>query len=148
MITWRPINADDREAYVAMATAFYGSDAVLHPIPETHIINTFDEMMRSDVYATGQICEYDGEIVGYVLFAKTFSQEAGGLVLWVEELYIKEEFRGKGIGSRFLAELIKTLPEGVKRIRLETERDNEGAVKLYTSLGFTFLDYDQMIFGK
>jgi len=131
-----------------MATAFYYSDAVLHPVPETYLEATFNEMMRSDVYALGQICECDGQIVGYALFAKTFSQEAGGLVLWVEELYVKEEFRGKGIGSRYLAELIRTLPEDIKRIRLETEPGNDRAVKLYQSLGFTFFDYGQMFLGN
>ena len=41
------------------------------------------------------------KIAGYGLIAKTFSQEAGGMVYWLEELYILEEYRSKGLGSEY-----------------------------------------------
>ena len=37
---------------------------------------------------------------------------------------------------------------GVRRFRLEVTRSNEKAVRLYERLGFTFLDYDQMILDR
>lgn len=145
MYSWRPICADDRAVYTAMATAFYQTDAVIRPVPQAHIDATFAQLMNSDTYASAYICEVDGETAGYALLAKTFSQEAGGLVIWVEELYIKEGFRGKGLCTAFLKDLLCTLPPDIKRVRLEVERENEGAVRLYESLGFSFLEYDQMM---
>ena len=145
MITFRPVTLADRAVYIQMAHDFYHSDAVLHPIPDAYIETTFDALMSDTPYASAMMLEYDGETVGYALFAKTFSQEAGGLVLWVEELYIRENDRSKGIGRRFLTALTENPPDGIKRIRLEVERENERAVKLYESLGFTFLGYDQML---
>lgn len=147
-MNWRPLCERDRADYTEMATAFYASEAVDHPIPVSHIEETFEELMRSDVYAVGYLCEYDGETAGYALCAKTFSQEAGGMVLWVEELYVKDAFRGRGIGKRFLSDMTALCPSQYARIRLETEKDNHRAVRLYESLGFTFLAYDQMIFGQ
>ena len=87
----------------------------------------------------------DGEVAGYSLLAKTYSQEAGGKVVWIEEIYVLPSFRGRGIGKAFFDFLLQNRPEDVKRLRLEVERENERAVKLYKSFGFDFLDYDQMI---
>ena len=90
--------------------------------------------------------ESDGENVGYALVAKTFSQEAGGMVAWFEELYLSEKARGKGLGTLALMYLEgKYVSEGYKRIRLEYTAENERASKLYRHLGFKTLDYLQML---
>ncbi len=144
-MSWRPIKATDREEYLAMATTFYNTNAVMHPIPRSHIEATFDELMRSDTYTECHICEIADGIVGYALLARTFSQEAGGMVLWIEELYLKKDYRHQGLGREFFKCFLAQLPPEVKRVRLEVELENEGAVKLYKSLGFDFLEYDQMV---
>ncbi len=128
-----------------MASDFYSSDAVLIHPSEKHFKNTFDELMRSDVYAECYIFELDGSSVGYSLLAKTFSQEAGGYVIWIEEIYVIPEHRSKGIGKAYFEYLIKNRSENIRRFRLEAEKDNEKAIKLYRSLGFEWLDYGQMI---
>ena len=97
----RHITSNDRQAYLTMAKEFYTTDAVLGNIPASHIEATFEEMIRSDQYAVGYLFEYEGNTAGYALLAKTFSQEAGGIVLWIEEVYILEAFRSKGIGKEF-----------------------------------------------
>ncbi len=147
-MAYRPIRETDREEYLQMAAAFYATDAVIRPIPQEHMQATFAELMCSDTYAAAYILEENGETVGYALLAKTFSQEAGGLVVWVEELYVKPPYRGRGIGSQFLRNLIAEPPAGTKRIRLEVEKENEAAVRLYHSLGFDWLAYDQMVLEK
>ena len=128
-----------------MASEFYDSDAVLIHPSKDHFTATFDELMRSDTYAECFIFELDGKTAGYSLLAKTFSQEAGGIVMWIEEIYVSPEFRSRGIGSAFLEHLIKSRDKSVRRLRLEAEKENEGAIKLYRSLGFEPLDYGQMI---
>ena len=148
MLTIRPIEPRDRETYFAMAKAFYQTDAVMHPIPDVHFETTWEEVMRSSLYAAIDILEADGETVGYALYAKTFSQEAGGMVLWVEELFLCEEHRGKGYGRAFFEQLLKTLPPEVRRVRLEAERDNERAVRLYESLGFEWMEYESMMLER
>ena len=47
----------DRELYLWLAREFYHSPAVLHPAPDSYFERTFDEMMRSDVYADGFLLE-------------------------------------------------------------------------------------------
>ena len=145
MLNIRPVARGDRKIYLRMAKEFYATDAVLIHVGEENFSATFEELMRSDRYALCYIFELDGAVAGYSLLAKTFSQEAGGQVLWIEEIYVLPEYRGRGIGKAFFDFIIKNKPDKVKRIRLEVERENEGAVKLYKGFGFDFLGYDQMI---
>lgn len=83
----RPITKEDRDVYVSLADLFYHSEAVDHPVPPAYYKRTFEELMRSEDYLEGFLFEVDREPAGYVLLAKTFSQEAGGMVWWIEELF-------------------------------------------------------------
>lgn len=141
----RKIGKEDKLVYLDMAKYFYSSDAVYHNVPELHMINTFDELMRSDSYVTGYIMEYESNIAGYALLAKTYSQEAGGMVLWIDELYVKAEYRCCGLGHEFFSYLESNLCDNVKRIRLEVEASNRKAISLYKSIEFEDLPYSQMI---
>ena len=50
-MTFRKLEARDQEVYISLASAFYRSDAVLHPVPMQNIENTFAELMKRDTYA-------------------------------------------------------------------------------------------------
>lgn len=77
----------------------------------------------------------------------TYSGEAGGLVVWLEELYIRESYRGAGLGGEFLQYMERQFPQAA-RFRLEAEADNAGAMRLYTRNGYEILPYIQMIKEK
>ena len=141
----RDLKQEDRESYLKMAHDFYHSPAVLHPVPDSYFEKTFEECMNEGTYAPGFILEYEGNLAGYGLISKTFSQEAGGYVYWLEELYILEEYRSKGLGSEFFTYVEEHKEEGVTRFRLEVEEDNTRAIALYERLGYKPLDYKQMI---
>ena len=141
----RPITSNDYQEYLSMATEFYNSDAVLHPIPESYIEKTFYEFTTSNTYAQGYLFEYEGEPAGYALLAKTYSQEAGGIVIWIEELYVRPRYQNKGIGREFFDYLDKITYDSVARLRLEVEDDNKKAIALYERLGFNPLNYSQMV---
>ena len=66
----RKIRKEDKPFYIDMAKSFYSSDAVYQNVPEIYIINTFNELMRSDNYAVGYIMEYENHIAGYALWRK------------------------------------------------------------------------------
>ena len=142
----RKIEEKDKPLYLAMAKRFYSSAAVYRDVPEKHFFDTFEELMRSDKYAEGYLIEYENQPAGYALLAKTFSQEAGGMVLWIEELFILPQYRRRGLGHEFFGYLKNNLPRTVKRVRLEVEADNRGAVSLYRRMGFEDLPYSQMFF--
>ena len=143
----RKITLADREEYLKMADDFYHSGATIAPVPKNHMEITFDEMMSSDRYVEGYFFEEDGIVKGFALLAKTFSQEAGGIVIWIEELFVKEEYRNNGLVQKFFEFLYETHKDAA-RFRLETEPDNEDAMRLYYRMGFEDFEYIQFKKGK
>lgn len=139
----RKITPEDRSLYLQMAHDFYHSEAVLHPVPDEYLVRSFDELMRSETYMTCLIFEADNRPAGYALLCKTWSQEAGGPAVWIDELYVLPEFRSRGLGHAFFAALQETVPAA--RYRLEIEPDNARAERLYRSMGFDVLGYKQMV---
>lgn len=140
----RKITKKDKELYVKFSEEFNQTDAVLEPIPLNNHLETFEELMRSKNYLEGYIIEHESRPVGYALVTKTFAHDAGGKVLWVDELYIQKEYRSKGLGKEFFTLILSRMGEDIKRIRLEVNPKNHHAARLYKRLGFKELDYNQM----
>lgn len=141
----RPMQPSDRAAFVDMAKAFYASDAVLHAVPDWHFDKTFDEVMAQSPYVRGYIICRDEQIAGYALLALTYSNEAGGLVVWFEELFVLPAFQGQGLGREAFAYVEATFEGKAARLRLEVEPDNVRAQALYRQLGYEGLPYSQMV---
>ena len=139
----RKITAADRENYLQMAHDFYHSEAVLHPVPDEYFVRSFDEMMRSEDYLTGLIFEYESECAGYALLNRSWSQEAGGMAVWIEEIFVLEQYRNRGLGRELFDSLEKFAPAA--RYRLEIEPDNDRAKALYTRMGFEPMGYLSMV---
>ncbi len=146
MLNIRPITQNDKEIFITLSKEFYSSPAVLAPIKEEYHENAFRELMRSRDYLDCHVFEYGGKIAGFGLLNITYCHEAGGKLVWIEELYIREEFRSRGIGREYFKYVEQNYP--AYRYRLEVEKENERAVKLYKNLGYDFLPYDQMIKDK
>lgn len=140
----REMTAADRELYLEMGHRFYNSEAVLHQLPEGIYHKNFDEMLKSGPYIRGYIIEAEGQCAGYMILSFTFSAEVGGLVVLIEELYIDDAFRGKGLGTQALDYVRGAFPEAA-RFRLEVTEENQGAMRLYTRKGFKPLEYRQMV---
>lgn len=147
----RKYKNSDREEFFLMMKEFFASPAVLHNVPESHFENTIENLKKGtpyfDIYifeVCGNDCTLENarKIAGYGAVTKTYSNEAGGLCFWFDEIYIRKGFRGFGLGSKFIRQVIDENPE-VRRFRLETEPENESAVRLYKRLGFEALGYNQ-----
>lgn len=143
---FREIREEDRALYYDFADKFYHTDAVNAPVPTGNYEITFNEMLRSDAYVKGYIFEDAGVPCGFALLSKTFSQEAGGLSVTIEEIYLEPAYRGKGMGTAFFEYLKREIP--AMRFRIEVEDDNEGAKRLYERMGFELLPYLQMVIDK
>ena len=135
---------EDREDYIRFSTEFYNSSAVDKPVPREHFEQGFDEMMRSDVYVQGYMLVCDGNNVGYCVSMKTYSVEAGGITIWIDELFVLEEYRSKGLGRELFKYIEENGDKKLRRIRLEVELENGRAISLYKKMGFEPAPYDGM----
>lgn len=141
----RPITPEDRVCYLELCREFYNSPAVLQPVPEAHFEKTFSQLAAGSPFVKGYLLETEAGPAGYALLAVTYSQEAGGQVWWIEELYLRPEFQGKGLGTELFRYLERIRPASVTRFRLEIEPENRDARRLYERLGFSELGYAQMV---
>ncbi len=139
----RNLEEKDREIVIEMMRKFYTSPAVHTNGSEKIFADDVDNCINENPYIEGFVFENDSELMGYGMIAKSFSTEFGKRCIWIEDIYIKEEFRGQGIGGEFLELIIKNNPDAV--IRLEAEEENERAVHVYKKHGFEFLPYLEMI---
>ena len=82
--------------------------------------------------------------VGYVAISFGWSIELGGMDGFIDEVWLREAVRGRGMGGEALSELLKTLDAaGVKALHLEMANDNP-AERLYRRLGFRRRDFALM----
>ncbi|MBL4931437.1 GNAT family N-acetyltransferase [Clostridium paridis] len=82
------------------------------------------------------IGEFNGEPVGYALFFHSFSTFLGRAGIYLEDLYISPNQRGKGFGKKLLIYLANlTLERGCGRLEWSCLDWNEPSIKFYKSLG-------------
>ena len=87
------------------------------------------------------IAEFQGKPAGFALFFHNFSTFLGKPGLYLEDLYVKPELRGKGVGKRLLAQLARlALSRGCGRFEWAVLDWNEPAIRFYRSLGARMLD--------
>lgn len=74
--------------------------------------------------------------VGYALFFYSFSTFLGKAGVYIEDLYVRKAFRGKGIGKAMLKHIAAlAVSRGCKRLEWSVLNWNEPAIRFYESLG-------------
>ncbi len=138
MIIRRMIEGD-RVIIFQMMKDFYSSPAVFTNGSDEIFKSDIDNSINDNPYLEGYVIEDDNEILGYTMLAKSFSTEFGKPCIWIEDIYLLEKCRGKGIGKKVLDFIEEKYPNHL--LRLEAEEENVNAVKLYRKFGFTELPY-------
>ncbi len=140
----RDIRPEERELFLTLCHDFYHSPAVSHPVPDRNFEQTFALAIEGSPYVRVLMLLADETPAGFAILSLTHSNEAGGLCVQIEDLMVKSEFRGHGLGSEFFRFLEAAYPHAA-RFRLEVMEDNAGAIRLYERQGFVQITYRQMI---
>lgn len=148
MMIIRDICKKDELQFIKMCLDFYSTDAVLLPMSESKIKKTFQEALNGSPHLRLVFLVDEEQTIGYGLFAFYWSNEAGGLVAQLEELYVLPEHRGKKYGHTFFDWCFDSYKDTIARFRLEVCKSNIGAIKLYENYGFEVLPYIQMIYDQ
>jgi GNAT superfamily N-acetyltransferase len=87
------------------------------------------------------IAEWDSKPAGYALFFDYYSSFEGRAGLFLEDIYVGDQFRGKGIGKALLARVAaRARKEDCFGVRWQVLDWNTPAIDFYRNLGATFLD--------
>jgi GNAT superfamily N-acetyltransferase len=134
-IHFKPFEASDAPVVITMMEQFYAIDG--YPIDAAVSKGLFFEFIENESLGKGWVVYADGVAAGYVILTFVFSFEYAGRIAFLDELFISETMRGKGLAKEAL-DFIKAQTEilSVKIIYLEIEPHNENARKLYLSKGF------------
>jgi GNAT superfamily N-acetyltransferase len=88
----------------------------------------------SPVQVTLAVDDDSGVVAGFALWFPTFSTFRGDRGIWLEDLFVRPEFRGKGFGLALLNDLRQRTRGRVEWMVLDW---NEPSIKFYESLGAT-----------
>jgi ribosomal protein S18 acetylase RimI-like enzyme len=136
--SYRLAQIRDAEELTIMSMELYNEAVTRKDFTENRIIATIRFYEQHTDMGEILMIEYNGTLAGYSIIFRFWSNEYSGLLVGIDELYIKKEFRHYGIATTFTNTLIddeKRNPD-FAGIELESHPDNEAAHKLYTSLGF------------
>ena len=124
-------HADD---VLRMMNALYGPDehAARDRFPAT-----IDRLLAEPARGRILLAEAEGRVCGYTLLIPYWSNEFGGTLLFVDEIYVDEPFRGRGIARSFVEFLERTRPFDAVALALEVSPRNERARALYERIGFS-----------
>lgn len=139
----RKMKEQDKEDVLNMMRIFYASEAVFTNGSEEIFLSDIRNCINDSPYLEGYIFEDDYKVQGYAMVAKSFSTEYGKTCIWVEDLYLKPEYRGQKIAEKFFQYIENKYPDTM--MRLEVEKENEHAVHVYHKCGYEVLPYQEMI---
>ena len=96
---------------------------------------TFSHLSTQPENLTLEVFEQDKKIIGYALLFSFWSNEYGGMILNVDELYLKPEYRSSGISTLYFSKLAGQ-SDKYAGMTLEVLPENERAHALYKRIGF------------
>ncbi len=98
--------------------------------------NLRDSLFGARPYAEALIAEWQGVAAGFALYFHNYSTFLGRPGLYLEDLFVKPDFRGKGIGRRLLSELAAlAVARGCGRLEWSVLDWNAPALGFYRSVG-------------
>ncbi len=133
-VEYRLYRDNDYKDLLKMIYSLYNEDPEGEPISENKINNTINEYKKNPQKISIYLFKKGDESIGYALLVYFWSNEYGGNILTIDELYVTEKYRSKGIATKFLSH-IETF-ENIVALQLETTPSNQRVLEHYKRLGF------------
>jgi GNAT superfamily N-acetyltransferase len=134
--TYRMPRPDDLPLLEQMVGRFHAETHTGLPTGRAEVIATLKELNAHRRTGSWFVFEMDAEVVGYCLIANRWSNGLGGMVLRVDELYVRPGRRGRGVASGFLGLLAEVVPRGAAAIEVELPLDTRRPPGFLRRLGY------------
>jgi len=130
-VTIRKIEEHDFPVLIALFKEF----ALFEKLPEK-MTNSVEQMLEEKDYLTGFVVVNNAdEILGYVTYFFGYYTWIGKS-LYMDDLYVRPDFRSAGIGTKLINEVIAfAKAENCKKLRWQVSEWNQPAIDFYKSLG-------------
>jgi ribosomal protein S18 acetylase RimI-like enzyme len=94
-------------------------------------------ILREPAFGRVWLISIDEEVAGYVVLTFGYSLEFLGRDAFIDELFLHERFRGRGIGTAIMEQVENEAHTfDIRSLHLEVVRANQNALRLYRKLGF------------
>lgn len=125
----------DRALLVELMSEFYAESS--YALDRQRAEEAFRTLLADARLGRVWLIQSEGHVVGYVVVTFGYSMEYGGRDAFIDDLFIRPAFRGKGVGTMTLdAVRTEAVELGVRALHLEVGRDNPTAQTLYRQAGF------------
>ena len=131
---------DDTASLIELIREFAVFEKLDHvlAVSEESIVGSF---FSDDSFCKSLVIENDRKLIGYSIFYPCFKSFSGLKSLFLEDLYIKPEFRGHGLGKELFRSVSDhALQNGFSRIDFQVLDWNKEAVEFYEHLGAKRID--------
>lgn len=135
---WRLAIESDDDVLVEMCLGLYREDPGPLSSDGRPMRQTLATLRREPWRGRAVVLDVGQQVAGYALLIAFWSNELGGEVCQVDELYVAREFRGRGHGSALFEAVERgdLWPAPVVAVALGVTPDNTRARQLYERLGF------------
>jgi GNAT superfamily N-acetyltransferase len=137
----------DEEILVSLRSEFCELEHLPHPLDEAANRFVLHWLIENEQFGRIWLILIEGETAGYIVLTFSYSLEYAGRDALIDELYLREEFRGFGIGKQtlqFVEDYCRA--ENIRAVHLEVDRTNIAAKTLYHKTGF--VDHERHFLTK
>lgn len=136
----RPAIAEDAATIVAFVLALAKYEKLEHEAKASEA-DVVRDLFGAEPKVFCEIAEWEGKPVGFALWFYTYSTFQGRHGIWLEDLYVDPELRGKGIGKALLTDLARRcVREKLGRFEWWVLDWNEPSIEFYKSQGGVMQD--------
>ncbi|MDZ4657959.1 MAG: GNAT family N-acetyltransferase [Bythopirellula sp.] len=131
----RPATSADAELVFGLICKLAVYEKLRHEVVAT-VETICETIFGPDSCTEVLIAEWNGEPAGFAIFFATYSTFLGRQGIYLEDIYVREELRGHGIGKRLLAEVARVaVDRQCGRLEWSVLDWNKPAIDFYESLG-------------
>ncbi len=131
----RPAGREDAGSVLSLIRELADYEKLAHEVDATPAMIEA-ALCNANATTHCEIAEWNGELAGQALWFTNFSTFRGRSGLYLEDLYVRPAFRGRGIGKALLAHLARLCAErGWPRMEWVVLDWNQPAIDFYRSLG-------------
>ena len=135
MLTLTNVQSTDVGALLALIRELAELEKLAHEVVATEDILR-ESLFGSPTNAEAVLARVDGTVAGFALYFHNFSTFQGRQGLHLEDLYVRSDFRGQGVGTALLAHVARlAVARSCGRLEWSVLDWNRRAIDFYTGMG-------------